>query len=135
MARPFSLSKNEKLKSRKQIDDLFATGKSVSVFPVRVSYKFSPAMEEESILQIGVTASRRNFKRAVDRNRAKRLLREAYRLQKTALVQLMNERKLKGYAFFMYTDKQKPNYTPIFEAMTKCLELLQRKAAQYENPS
>lgn len=129
MAKEFALGKNEKLKSRKQIDALFAGGKTFMSFPLRVSYQLAPIEEgEKSGIQIGVSASKRNFKRAVDRNRIKRLLREAYRLQKKDIVTFLQANNLKGYVFFIYVDKSLPTYTTVFEAMTKCLKLLQKKA-------
>jgi ribonuclease P protein component len=129
MAKEFALGKNEKLKSRKQIDVLFAGGKTFMSFPLRVSYQLAPIEEgEKSGIQIGVSASKRNFKRAVDRNRIKRLLREAYRLQKKDIVTFLQANNLKGYVFFIYVDKSLPTYTTVFEAMTKCLKLLQKKA-------
>ena len=84
MAKTFGLGKRERLKSRKQIDNLFAEGKSFAVFPIRVTYSFMPT-DGDALVQIGVTVSKRNFKKAVDRNRIKRLFREAYRLQKAEL--------------------------------------------------
>src|SRR6476469_4622404 len=75
-----SYNKAEKLKSRKLIENLFRTGKSVSVFPIKVLYDFAENIEVS--LQAGVTTSSRHFKKAVQRNRVKRVLREAYRLQK-----------------------------------------------------
>ena len=125
------MGKNEKLKSRKLVDDLFATGKSVGVFPLRMSYKFLPCPnEEESNLQVGVTVSRKHFKRAVDRNRIKRLLRETYRLQKESLLSLLKEKGLKGFVFFLYVDKVLPKYETVYETMTKCLLTLQKRAQQ-----
>lgn len=129
MAKEYALGKNEKLKSRKQIDALFAGGKTFMCFPLRISYQLAPIEEgEKSGMQIGVSASKRNFKRAVDRNRIKRLLREAYRLQKKDIVTFLQANNLKGHVFFIYVDKSLPAYTNVFEAMTKCLKLLQKKA-------
>ena len=129
MAKEFALGKNEKLKSRKQIEALFAEGKTFMCFPLRISFQFAPTEEgEKSGLQIGVSASKRNFKHAVDRNRIKRLLREAYRLQKKEMVTFLRANNLKGNVFFIYVDKSLPTYTAVFEAMTKCLKLLQKKA-------
>src|SRR6476661_11151745 len=102
MAKPFSLGKKEKLKSRKQIETLFASGKSFAVFPIRVTYSFFPANGEPGA-QIGVTVSKRHFKKAVDRNRIKRLLRESYRLQKSELKEKVHEKRVQAYVFFMYT--------------------------------
>ena len=130
MAKLAGFGKTEKLKSRKLIEELFASGKSQNIFPIRVSYKFLPLQDNEKAgLQVGVSISKRNFKRAVDRNRIKRLLREAYRLQKNELIELLEEKKKKGYVFFIYSDKQLPEYSTVFSTMTKCLEILKRKAA------
>ena len=69
--------KQERLKSRKQIDALFAGGKSVTAFPVRVKYQWVPRAAGAVPVLAGVSVSRRAFKHAADRNRVKRLLREA----------------------------------------------------------
>src|SRR5215203_264370 len=106
MAKKAGFGKVEKLKSRKVIEELFARGKSVHVFPIRISYKFLQiAPDEKTVIQVGVSVSKRNFKKAVDRNRIKRLLREAYRLQKHQLIEVVKEHATKGYIFFIYTDK------------------------------
>ena len=129
MAKEAGFGKTEKLKSRKLVEELFARGKSLHLFPIRISYKFLPLLDnEKTILQVGVSVSKRNFKKAVDRNRIKRLLREAYRLQKQELIKVLKEQEKKGYVFFIYTDKQIPPYPIVFNTMTKCLEVLKRKA-------
>ena len=129
MAKEAGFGKTEKLKSRKLVEELFARGKSLHLFPIRISYKFLPLLDnEKTILQVGVSVSKRNFKKAVDRNRIKRLLREAYRLQKQELIKVLKEQEKKGCVFFIYTDKQIPPYPIVFNTMTKCLEVLKRKA-------
>ena len=129
MAKEAGFGRAEKLKSRKVVEELFARGKSLSLFPIRISYKFLPLPADgQVVLQVGVSASKRNFKRAVDRNRIKRLLREAYRLQKQELIGALKEQGKIGYVFFIYTDKQMPQYPIVFETMYKCLEVLKRKA-------
>jgi len=132
MVKRFGFGKKEKLKSRRQIDELFAKGKSFTVFPIRVTYQFFPA-NEGSLLQAGVTVSKKYFKKAVDRNRIKRLLREAYRLQKNELQEAMKQKGVKGYIFFMYTEKTILAFDPVKEAMDKCLRRLQKTIN--ENPS
>lgn len=131
MPKRFGFPKAERLKSRKQIDLLFADGKAVSVFPVRAIYRFSPS--EESGVWVGVTASKRYFKKAVDRNRIKRLLREAYRLQKEELVNLAKANGKSGHLFFVYTDKTIADFETIKAAMYKCLQRLS-KTLQSETP-
>ena len=80
----FSYPKKEKLKSQKRIEQLFSEGKSVNAYPLRMVYLKSD-FNGNTTFKTGVTVSKRNFKKAVDRNRIKRLLREAYRLNKVIL--------------------------------------------------
>jgi ribonuclease P protein component len=127
MAKPFSLGKKEKLKSRKQIETLFAEGKSFAVFPIRVTYSFSPA-NGEPLAQIGVTVGKRHFKKAVDRNRIKRLLREGYRLQKAEWAEAVKQNNLQAFLFFMYTDKTIASFDVIKAVMNQCLKKLEKRA-------
>jgi ribonuclease P protein component len=126
----FGFGKKEKLKSRKQIEELFLNGKSFSVFPLRATYQFLPS--NEPLIQVGVTAGKKYFKRAVDRNRIKRLIREAYRLQKNNLMELLKQKQLNGYIFFVYTDKTVTSFSTIKEAMNKCLKRLEKLSEQNE---
>lgn len=132
MAKRFGLPQSERLKSRKQIDSLFKEGKGFSVFPVRVMYQVTRP-EADSSLQIGVTASKRYFKKAVDRNRIKRLLREAYRLQKEELLAQVKTSGKQVIVFFLYTDKTIASFDTIKTAMAKCLKKLGAIAGN-ENP-
>jgi len=128
----FGFGRKEKLKSRKQIEELFLNGKNFSMFPLRITYQFLPT--DKTGVQVGVTAGKKYFKRAVDRNRIKRLIREAYRLQKTGLAEAMKHNGLKGFLFFVYTDKTIASFTVIKEAMSKALSRLE-KIATSENHS
>ncbi|HUQ67456.1 MAG TPA: ribonuclease P protein component [Flavitalea sp.] len=126
IATHFTLGKHERLKSRKLIAQLFDNGKSVAAFPIRALYSFTPT---PSGLQAGFTVSSKNFKKAVDRNRIKRLMREAYRLQKKEL-----EKKLvvvhKNLAiFFMYTGKELPDYKTCYEKMSLVLKAILNECA------
>jgi ribonuclease P protein component len=132
MPKRFGYPKAERLKSRKQIDVLFAKGKAVSAPPVRAIYLFAPA--ETGSLLVGVTASKKHFKKAVDRNRAKRLLREAYRLQKETLAEPVKATAKSGAIFFVYADKSIANFETIKAAVGKCLEKLS-KIVQREDPA
>ncbi len=125
MPATFTLGKLERLKRRKVIDQLFSEGKAFTVFPVRVQYLFS-ALPDAVPLQAGFTASGRNFKKAVDRNRIKRLMREAYRLQKNPLQeQLLQKQKQLGL-FFIYTGRELPDYTLVNEKIAVILKRLTR---------
>ena len=74
-------SRKEKLKSKKLIEQLFQEGRSISVFPMRLVY-LKTVFDDGVNIKTGISVSKRNFKNAVDRNRIKRLMREAYRLNK-----------------------------------------------------
>jgi ribonuclease P protein component len=126
MAKRFGFGRKEKLKSRKQIESLFLNGKNFAAFPLRVTYMFTQS--ENPGAQVGVTVGKRYFKKAVERNRIKRLLREAYRLQKHALVETLKGKGLKGFIFFMYTDKAITPFITIKEAMHKSLQRLENLA-------
>ena len=76
-----TFSKIERLKSKKEIDILFSDGKSISKYPIRLVYKKTDFNEKIKI-RAGVSVSKRNFKKAVDRNFIKRLMRESYRKNK-----------------------------------------------------
>lgn len=109
MARQFTLGKKERLKSRKAIEQLFSAGNNFVVPPFRIFYQQS---RETALacLQFGIGVSSRNFKKAVDRNRIKRLGREAWRLQKSLLRQLLKEKKIGMQVFILYTGKEMPDY-------------------------
>ncbi|MEO1030819.1 MAG: ribonuclease P protein component [Bacteroidota bacterium] len=77
----FKYGKKDKLKSQKHIEQLFNDGKAVTVYPLRLIY-LETEFNDGSIIKTGVSVSKRLHKTAVSRNRIKRLLREAYRLNK-----------------------------------------------------
>jgi ribonuclease P protein component len=123
VSRQFTWNKKEKLKSRKRIERVFREGKSISLFPFRVWWMLQPSAAE-AILQAGFGVSSRNFRKAVDRNRIKRLSREAYRLQKQPLSQLLEEKGLCLAVFFIYTGKDLPDYAIVSQKIAVALQKL-----------
>jgi ribonuclease P protein component len=123
MPAQFTLGKNERLKRRKIIEQLFSEGKSVNIAPLRATYKlYNKTLE--SPLQAGFTASSRQFKKAVDRNRIKRILREAWRLQKNELQEILQREQKQLAVFIIYTGKEMPAFTKVHEQMAVILNKL-----------
>ena len=87
--------KHQKLKSRKDIKALFEEGKTVTKYPVKLLWL--PLGQQET--KAGFAVAKRNFKSAVTRNKIKRLMREAYRLQK----QEIQGKEKKPLPFFLST--------------------------------
>ena len=136
MAKQFPLGKNERLKSRKQIEQLFSEGKNFPSSPFRVHYILKPlANESSSNLQFGAGVSGKNFKRAVDRNRIKRLTREAYRLQKKQLHEMLKQKKLQLNIFFIYTSKELPLFYAVKEKVNVILNKLIKILNETNSPA
>lgn|SRR5574338_204849 len=127
MARQFTLEKRERLKSRKLIGQLFRDGKKIAVSPYYIYYLVNSVSDSTlNAIQFGVGVSGKNFKRAVDRNRIKRLTREAYRLQKIPLQQKLKEKNQQLLIFFIYTGKELPDFTLVKEKVAVALKKLER---------
>lgn len=73
MTKTFSLSKQERLKSKKDIDTLFQTGEAFFIFPFKVIYRFVEALPEDVALKVMVSIPKRLHKRANKRNRLRRI--------------------------------------------------------------
>jgi len=79
-----------------------------------------------SPLQAGFTVSTRHFKKAVDRNRIRRLMRESYRLQKNNLLNELQENHKSVAIFFIYTGNELPQYKDVFEKIGSALQRLEK---------
>jgi ribonuclease P protein component len=126
MARLYGFPKAEKLKSRNLITGLFSKGSGFSVYPIRVTW-MPVENQEQPFVQAGVSASKKYFKKAVDRNRLKRLLREAYRLQKQELMAAAASSGQHIVVFFLYTGKELASFEEISHAMARALKMLIKK--------
>jgi len=120
VVKQFTLGKQERLKSRKAIEQLFKDGQRFTITPYRVFYRKAG----KPGLQFGAGVSSKNFKKAVDRNRVKRLMREAYRLQKINLQKHLKDSNTGLNLFFIYTGKELPSYDIIYEKMALALQKL-----------
>ena len=112
----YTYPSKEKLKSRTQIKSLFEEGKTLKSYPVIIKYM----RIDKKIHQIGVSVSKRNFKKAVDRIAIKRQLREAYRLNKSILTCKSNKYAL----MIMYVGKERTQSQKIHKKVESLLKNL-----------
>lgn len=115
----FTYPKNERLKSKTTIGLLFSEGKSVSKYPLRLVYRQAEAAYQGNT-KVGVSVSKKYFKKAVDRNYFKRVLRETYRLNKHLLLDSLDQ----PYSFMLfYQTKDRLSYE---EINTKTIQLFEK---------
>ena len=126
MAKTFSYGKEEKLKSRKLIEELFAGGRQFSVFPLKVIFKIVKEPLDFPV-KTGVTVSGKNFRKAVHRNRIKRILREAYRTEKLPLHTAIESTNRQIAVFIIYVDKTLPDYIHIKKKMALVIQRLTKE--------
>ena len=123
-----TLHKVERLDKKKIIEKMFAGGsRSFSVFPLRVVYL--PVEELEADASILISVSKRRFKRAVKRNRVKRRIREAYRVNKHELLNILVERKCRLAIAFIYLSDQLVESSIIEDRMRIALVRITEKMA------
>ena len=114
-----TLGKQERLKSKKLIEKLYAEGTSVKSFPLRMMF-IQTTHTSSFPCQVGVSVAKRNYKLAADRNRLKRLMRETYRLQK----QIVYNNLDKPYVFMIsYIGSEEIKYEDLYLKMEKLLTL------------
>jgi ribonuclease P protein component len=122
LAKQFTLGRRDRLKSRKQIEQLFNQGKSFSLYPFKIVYVVANASLENAGVSFAVSASAR-------------LTREAYRLQNTGLKNKLRESNRRLNLFFIYTGKEIPGFSQIKErtqlVLERLIKLLDEKPASH----
>lgn len=118
------LPKHERLKSKKMIQELFAKGSSLFLYPFKIAYLTSASATADDPLfpKIMVSVSRRNFRRAHDRNLIKRRCREIYRLYKSAL--LTQKKQLPACIGIIYVGKKHESFEFMHRQLQEVLSRL-----------
>lgn len=123
-AERFTLSKEERICSKKLINELFTgNGRSMTAFPLRVVFMKRTIVDDQPRAAMLVSVPKRYFKHAVDRNRVKRQVREAFRRNKSIITQnLTDDHDAVAMAFVWLTDEKFPS----FEVENRMVRLLTR---------
>ncbi|MBL7766213.1 MAG: ribonuclease P protein component [Chitinophagaceae bacterium] len=125
--RPFSLSASERLKSKKEIETLFQSGEAFFLFPFKVFYRIQTRNLESSPANIGISIPKKIHRNAHQRNRIRRLMKEAYRLNKSVLYGPLNDRLLHMNLMVIYTHKEEMSYADTEKAVKRLLHKLNEK--------
>ena len=125
MPQSFKFNKAERLKNHHLLSALFTSGKSFSAYPLRVVYI---SIEEEGSFpaQFSLSVPKKKFRLAVDRNRIRRQIREAYRLHKHLLYQDLQSKDKRIALMVMYVAKEEKTYKEIEQSMKRIIKGLKK---------
>jgi len=120
---PFSFKKNERITSKILLQSIIGKGTSLFLYPIKCYALFFPVNDGKFDNQIAIAVPKRIFKRAVDRNRVKRIIREAYRLNnKQILLPLTTDETRKVALLFVFIGKEMPDYRLIEKVIVDLLK-------------
>lgn len=119
-----TFKKEERLCSKKVIDKLFSEGDSFLVFPLKIVF-LNTSIASKYPVQAAFMVGKKRFKKAVHRNRIKRKMHEAYRLNKNNLYNNLIDKQLAIFVIFIGIEI--PEYTQVEAAMKKGIKKLLKK--------
>jgi len=126
----FTFKKEERLSQKKEIDLLFEKGKRFNVFPFSVIHYSDDVLDGNSKLKLLVGVPKKHFKKAVDRNKIKRRIREAYRLNRNDLKASLETNNTKILLAIIYNDSETIKYLKLEDKIISILNRLQHIYAE-----
>lgn len=122
----FTFKKSERLSSKKDIATLFEKGKSIRNDSLRVKYRIT-TFDSPFPARVLIAVPKRLFKKANQRNRIKRMLKELYRLNKHILYAVLIENNAQIDLLLQYQLKEKPGFILLKTAMLETLDALEKR--------
>ncbi len=120
----FSFPRIERLRSRRLIQQLFKEGRRITESRIQAVYLFLPATRGSHPAAVAFSVPKRSFPRAVDRNRIKRLMREAWRTQKRSLMEILFVQQKQLLVMFVCRGTKLPQYAVVNEEINRILNRL-----------
>ena len=114
-----TFKKEERLTNKKVFDRLFNSGQSISFPPFRLLWTENP-----NLTQLGIAVPKKSFAKAVQRNKLKRRIREAYRKNKHLLYAFLKKKNLHIALIIIYTEREELSYQQIEQKMVVSLQKL-----------
>jgi len=130
----FSLTNEERLSSRKSIEELFSYGESFLIFPLKVVWKIVDDVNFSLPAQVAFSVSKKNFKQAVKRNLLKRKMRESYRTNKNQLYGSLIQKNRKLVFMVIFIGKEIPDASKIEKSMKRVLFRLVEEVEKKNDP-
>jgi len=122
-----TFQKEERLKSRKVIGNLFQEGQTFVSFPIRFVWLKMDTPLSDFPFQVSLSVPKRKFPKAVTRNLLRRRIREAYRLNKDSLYQNFENEEVQFGLMLIYVGKEVMDFHTIEKGVKKGFgKLLQR---------
>lgn len=125
-----TLNKKERIKGNKRIDSLFLSGEAFISYPLRVVFLRKENIDSQPPISMMVSVSKKRFKRAVKRNRMKRIIREAFRLNKAQFYSICKQNEINLDIAFLYLKNELSDYKEIEKALLKTIVILENKITE-----
>lgn len=118
----FSFSKKERLKNKIEIESLFSEGNRFFEYPFNVIWKLDS--NSDSTLKMAVSVPKKKIPNATDRNKIKRLVREAFRINKTIIQQPLEAKNVKLHLMLVYSQSSIISMSEIEDKISVTLQRL-----------
>jgi ribonuclease P protein component len=129
----YKMPKANMLAGKKQFETLFQSGEAFFVYPYRIVFQINKDPNQKPHFEIGISVPKRKFKLAVNRNRLKRLTKEAVRLNQAALHALLQYNNINVQILFIYTNTTILNFETLQKSVVKIIKQFETIFSKYHS--